>query len=79
MNGWHMNYSSSPVSAALPSTLVARHGSSCCSGGRRDGGEREGAGAGARARWQQGKLWLFFPPGLSSLLVILVAKEANQA
>jgi hypothetical protein len=41
--------------------------------------ERERVGAGARARWQLGKLWLFFPPGLSSLLVMLVAKEANQA
>jgi hypothetical protein len=42
---------------------------------KRDEREREGAGA----RWQQGKLWFFFPPGLSSLLVMLVAKEANQA
>jgi hypothetical protein len=47
--------------------------------GRRRERERERERVGARARWQQGKLWLFFPPGLSSLLVMLVAKEANQA
>jgi hypothetical protein len=41
--------------------------------------ERERVRAGARARWQQGKLWFFFPPGLSSLLVMRVVKEANQA